>query len=123
MSRQKVEEMQPCPACSDTATMMSHVTVPTTAGECWQVCCIVCAMAGPAAQDRASAAAAWNDMPRDLRWQKKSPTVPGWYWVKLRYMEKPHIAYFNAESLKTLAGPELIDDTLMAGPIPEPVEA
>ena len=39
-------------------------------------------MTGPRKMDRDDAAAAWNALPRPLHWTKKTPTEPGWYFLR-----------------------------------------
>ena len=50
------------------------------------VWCPDCRMQGPAffsaGTARIAAIAAWNGLPRPLRWTQEAPKEPGWYWTK-----------------------------------------
>lgn len=93
----------PCPACGSEHTVVAKNFSPWfTAGS--HVLCIDCQMQGPIACSQreedaitiedlremieptgfeSAAIAAWNRLPRALRWTTEPPKVAGWYWYQL----------------------------------------
>lgn len=102
-------ELKPCPACGSEAII-------TGCGEKRAICKNWdCQLVGPRRLDRDDAAAAWNALPRHLRWTHEQPQVPGWYWF--RNMSKPQIVHLNGVKNRK---PHPADE--WAGPIQEPVK-
>lgn len=69
-------ELKPCPACGSDAIITGCGGVRAICKN-WD-----CQMTGPRKMDRDDAAAAWNALPRHLRWTKEPPTDPGWYFCQ-----------------------------------------
>ena len=69
------EVILPCPACGsiDCECLFAE-------DEMYSVDCVDCSMRGPAERNPDSAIAAWNSLPRSLRWTHEPPKVAGWYW-------------------------------------------
>lgn len=101
-------ELKPCPACGGEAIIISVGGV-RAACKNWD-----CQMKGPRRYARKDAIAAWNTLPRPLRWTKEPPTEPGWYWF--RNLSKPQIVHLNGVKNRK---PHPADE--WAGPIQEPV--
>lgn len=110
------EQLKPCPACRSVNCRliereMSAYVVCDFKG-CW--------MSGPIKEYADSAIAAWNRLPRPLKWTHEPPKVAGWYWWRdvshkgeatTLYMPQPQV-----ERIKTYPGEE------WAAPIPAPLE-
>ena len=71
-------ELKPCPHCGGTDLQI----VETDMTCCIRCCTKGCWLEGPTKEWKASAIAAWNDLPRPLRWTKEPPTEQGWYWFR-----------------------------------------
>lgn len=143
------EKLNPCPACGSKKT--KHIGYEDEYYKKYFVFCIYCGMRGPHCDNRFSAIAAWNSLPRAPRitpndadckgcperrlglvWGTESPTVPGWYWYH-RYFSSPRIVQLMYRGLDTdrltasFAGneeDEWVEDMVgrWAGPIPMPEE-
>lgn len=55
------------------------------------VICPKCGLRGPWGKTRVEAEAAWNDLPRAMRWTKEPPTKPGWYWWREAPRERTYV--------------------------------
>ena len=75
--------------------------------------------------------AAWNKLPRALRWTHEPPKVAGWYWRKETVADRAHVFHFTGrwedygehwESDRVCQLPLILNDNLWAGPIPMPLE-
>lgn len=69
-------ELKPCPYCGSTDV---HIF---TVHETCYVMCYDCLMKSPRRKGKRNTAAAWNTLPRHLRWTKEPPTDSGWYWFR-----------------------------------------
>ena len=108
------EKLLPCPSCgSDRAELTENSAQTMT-----YVWCPNCRMQGPAYfngnLERVAAIAAWNALPRALRWTKEPPTTPGWYWHHMPPAFGTVIEYVDTETWERTPSAE------WAGPIPEP---
>ena len=103
-----------------------------------QLVCLKCGLAGPAVSgqgdDCTAAIAAWNALPRRLRWTREKPTEEGWYWYRDKVTEPimslittlDHKLVMNAYRRYQNALIDRLDgeyDEEWAGPIPEPEDA
>jgi len=73
------EELKPCPICEGQyLNVCSHGET----GKCeWHIECDHCGCACPTeSETEAEAYAAWNALPRRLKWTREKPTKDGWYW-------------------------------------------
>lgn len=122
------EELKPCPACGSTS-----ISLASTKPVCYCVCSY-CNMYGPEAMRQEEAIAAWNALPRRLRWTKEHPTKEGWYWYRDKVTEPimslittlDHQLVMNAYRRYQNALIDRLDgeyDEEWAGPIPDPEEA
>lgn len=126
------EELKPCPCCGGTKSLFFY-DYPTGA---FTVCCANCGMRGPATgYSKDGAIAAWNALPRRLRWTKEKPTKTGFYWwcdkkfvdltASLVGLTASIVAVDveNRESI-IIGAEKVVDFTKVggewAGPIPEP---
>ena len=75
--------------------------------------------------------AAWNALPRALRWTHEPPKVAGWYWRKETAADRAHVFHFTGnwedygekwESDRVCPLPLILNDNLWAGPIPAPID-
>ena len=75
--------------------------------------------------------AAWNKLPRALRWTHEPPKVAGWYWRKETAADRAHVFHFTGnwedygehwESDRVCQLPLILNDNLWAGPIAPPIE-
>lgn len=101
------EKLKPCPGCGCTHL---HFEIGIFRVSCGGDCL----MKGPKKDSMEDAIAAWNALPRPLRWTKELPTEPGWYWF--RNLSKPQIVHLNGVKDRK---PHPADE--WAGPIQEPV--
>ena len=141
------EKLNPCPACGSKKT--KHIGYEDEYYKKYFVFCIYCGMRGPHCDNRFSAIAAWNSLPRAPRitpndadckgcperrlglvWGTESPTVPGWYWQRLIGRENTcTMAWITLEN-KKLRCKSMFGDRYLtrfkgfewAGPIPIPEE-
>ena len=121
-------KLKPCPYCNGKADKWIE-------DACVYYVCTYCNLRGPdffveKANSEEQAAAAWNALPRHLRWTTDTPTEPGWYFV--RYKGKvticradypkgsPYMTYRVVGSPGAWMMDEHSDE--WAGPIPEPQE-
>lgn len=58
----------------------------------YSVLCHDCNMRGPAKDTVKEAIAAWDNLPREMRFKPEDPTVSGWYWW-MNDMAVPSIAH------------------------------
>jgi len=120
-------ELKPCPVCEGKAAFCE------LEGRMF-VECLSCNMRGPTLSLNArnlpgmdatgAVVAAWNALPRRLRWTRERPTKEGWYWYKHDDGQRIigrlfhgglHFPGGNFNSLKDMPGE-------WAGPIPVPEE-
>lgn len=75
--------------------------------------------------------AAWNKLPRALRWTHEPPKVAGWYWRKETAADRAHVFHFTGnwedygehwESDRVCQLPLNLNGNLWAGPIAPPIE-
>ena len=141
----------PCPACGSASVQLMTSYSPWFT-QAFHVLCIDCQMQGPIAcsqreedaidiQDleclagstgfEAAAIAAWNALPRALRWTHEPPNVAGWYWRKETAADRAHVFHFTGnwedygehwESDRVCQLPLNLNGNLWAGPIPPPIE-
>ena len=114
------EVILPCHACGgDDTTAWEYVV------------CKQCYARGPICKTREDAIAAWNAMPRALRWTHEPPKVAGWYWRKETVADRAHVFHFTGnwedygehwESDRVCQLPLILNDNLWAGPIAPPIE-
>ena len=135
------EQLKPCPACGSASVQLMTSYSPWFT-QAFHVLCIDCQMQGPIAcsqreedaidiQDleclagstgfEAAAIAAWNTIPRALRWTNEPPKVAGPYYVRPREnidkpWSKPRIV-----SIKTLTIAQS-EYWQFAGPIAPPID-
>ncbi len=110
------EVILPCHACGgdDTAA--------------WEyVVCKQCYARGPICKTREVAIAAWNTLPRALRWTHEPPKVAGWYWCTDvdRTQGYPIVSHYDEWAIESVL-PGLNDGKirfLWAGPLRRPLEA
>lgn len=115
-----MSELKPCPACGSEAVI-------TGCGGLRAICKNWdCQMTGPRKMDRDDAAAAWNALPRPLRWTKEPPTEPGVYWLrKDSSVDVVKVYRENGELFVLYHGNDEdwdLPEGEWAGPIQEPVE-
>ena len=145
------EQLKPCPACGSASVQLMTSYSPWFT-QAFHVLCIDCQMQGPIAcsqreedaidiQDleclagstgfEAAAIAAWNALPRALRWTHEPPKVAGWYWRKETAADRAHVFHFTGnwedygerwESDRVCQLPLILNDNLWAGPIAPPIE-
>ena len=111
------EVILPCPACGGNDL------------GCWEfVVCKDCEMRGPRDVDESAAIAAWNALPRALRWTKETPNVAGkMYLAKgldlivyvLKTIEVNGVLYAQFPDGKECRMSYFFE---WAGPIPAPIE-
>ena len=116
------EELKPCPACGSISISLASTT------PVYYCVCSYCNMYGPESIRQEEAKAAWNALPRRLRWTKEKPTKNGWYWWRtgggcnLRGI----VSVCIETDIMVLAGGiyKYLSQTTgeWAGPIPEPEE-
>ena len=121
------EELKPCPYCaSDTCECFP------VKDSMFQVACSECFMRGPRYASQNEAIAAWNALPRRLKWTKEKPTIAGFYWWRLEegcyqhirkvvyvgYTKRWIVSMYNSDVFENLDD----NDGEWAGPIPEPEE-
>ena len=120
------EVILPCPACgsNDSECIFGE-------DEMYSVDCGNCAMRGPAERNPDAAIAAYNTIPRALRWTNEPPKVAGWYWRKETAADRAHVFHFTGnwedygerwESDRVCQLPLILNDNLWAGPIALPIE-
>ena len=70
-------EVMPCPECgsTDILTISGHIS-----SFRWWVRCCGCGRQGSCCKTEEDAIAAWNKLPRAIRWTHEPPKVAGWYW-------------------------------------------
>lgn len=105
------EELKPCPACGSISISLAY-----TKPVCYCVCSY-CNMYGPESMSQEEAKAAWNALPRRLKWTNEKPTQEGWYWHHIPPAFGTVIEYYDPE----ISDSETIGE--WAGPIPEPEES
>ena len=140
----------PCPACGSEHTVVAKNFSPWfTAGS--HVLCIDCQMQGPIACSQreedaitiedlremieptgfeSAAIAAWNRLPRALRWTHEPPKVAGWYFQRAMGKEKTQRIAFVSATLSGLhckcgcSSRPLAHwvEFEWAGPIPPPID-
>ena len=75
--------------------------------------------------------AAWNKLPRALRWTHEQPKVAGWYWRKETVADRAHVFHFTGnwedygehwESDRVCQLPLNLNGNLWAGPIAPPID-
>ena len=75
--------------------------------------------------------AAWNKLPRALRWTHEPPKVAGWYWRKETVADRAHVFHFTGnwedygehwESDRVCQLPLNLNGNLWAGPISPPID-
>ena len=75
--------------------------------------------------------AAWNALPRALRWTHEPPKVAGWYWRKETVADRAHVFHFTGnwedygehwESDRVCQLPLNLNGNLWAGPISAPID-
>lgn len=113
------EKLKPCPACgAPYPRMVEHETFAYVACDT-----IGCCLSGPLAETEEGAARKWNTLaryPRPLRWSKKPPKEPGWYWnMRQGYPKEMTISWYSETRLANLYTD---GKDIWAGPIPEPEE-
>lgn len=90
-----------------------------------QVTCRNCGMEGPEFCGPNEIVAAWNTLPRALRWTAEPPKVAGWYWYSMGYGHTVCLLVC-ADGKAKLGKDHFTDSELLggkwAGPIPAPVE-
>lgn len=113
------EEVNPCPFCGEEEALALY---DYPAGS-FAVSCANCGFRGPATgYSESDAIAAWNALPRRLRWTGNKPTEPGWYCY--RYPDgKWAIGYLRGNCITFPGGEYLYLDNApgeFAGPIKTP---
>ena len=84
------EVILPCPACAKDRADPAH----RHHGQ-YSVICPDCYMLGPSCGTQQAAIAAWNAMPRALRWTHEPPKVAGWYWMRQQGESFDLIQHYN----------------------------
>ena len=119
-------ELNPCPICSSLSVGLCPGEDEITHEIYNQAFCTGCGVSGPRVfADEISSIAAWNSMPRALRWTHEPPKVAGWYWFSVC---KGHAVCILvcADGKAKLAKDHFTDAELLggewAGPIPTPLE-
>lgn len=116
------EELKPCPCCG----IDDEVGIVFRNGRSY-VYCDKCNMDGPEGDNDDAAVAAWNALPRRLKFTKEKPKE-GWYWLR-KAGKKPEVVnvdrgrYVMGYSYGAPLSDEMFDDVEWAGPIPEPEDA
>ena len=120
------EVILPCPACGKDRADPAH----RHHGQ-YSVICPDCYMLGPSCGTQQAAIAAWNSLPRALRWTHEPPKVAGWYWRKETAADRAHVFHFTGnwedygehwESDRVCQLPLNLNGNLWAGPIYPPID-
>ena len=121
-------KLKPCPSCGHRQPALLGY------GDTYYVECVHCYLCGPRFDYDKDAAAAWNALPRHLRWTSETPTEPGWYWYRRtdgggRSVVMLYNAYLDGRMCvyrypeKPVPAKNFCNgDVEWAGPIPEPQE-
>lgn len=131
------EELKPCPYCGGNSGIRREPKYDTPIQkqngfemlEAFSVHCDKCEMRSSVAIGANKAIAAWNALPRRLKFTKEKPTKPDYYWNKDGKMLRiGEIMELSGSLFCHFAGenePQLLDliDGEWAGPIPEPMGA
>ena len=106
------EVISPCPACGGNDL------------GCWEfVVCKNCEMRGPRDVDESAAIAAWNALPRALRWTHEPPKVAGPFFLRdTRHKEEAGIVHISSQQVTRLADKGPSPFIQYAGPIPSPID-
>lgn len=125
-------ELKTCPVCGK--------PVELEGGQSWHdqhrflIKCYECGCSRVSDTDKDECVRRWNALPRPLRWTKKSPTEPGWYFFRGNipgYHENNPPVYVDVHQNKVvlvrraswvLSNLIIKYDIEWAGPIQEPVE-
>ena len=135
-------ELKPCPACGSTSVQLMTSYSPWFT-QAFHVLCIDCQMQGPIAcsqreedaigiQDleclagstgfEAAAIAAWNTLPRALRWTHEPPKVAGFYFLKMA-SGTISMVYLSEQDIKDKDWHGCVGQWVsIAGPIPAPID-
>ena len=126
-----MENLLPCPVCG--------APVKITGGDEWHnqhefwICCEnrkECGCVRVGDTEREECIRRWNNIPRALTWTKKTPTVPGVYWLKAHIVSivevcldcnRKLIVLFPGSDEYTPLG--LLKECEWCGPIPQPQDA
>ena len=124
------EELKPCPFCGGRGEIrqerdkyistFNETTRMTKIAQALSVHCEKCEMQGPVSIGKDKAIAAWNALPRRVKWTREKPTQEGWYWHHQGLGFGTVIEYIDLE-IGIPGG--VLEDELWAGPIPEPEES
>lgn len=124
--------LKPCPYCQSDNVCISISPEMQDGRRFYYGFCYDCTMATPEVSNEEGegiaeeqAAAAWNALPRRLRWTTDLPTELGWYWCRSNVQPKDAAIVFVKDGAFEL-DEELIEAASLrfqwAGPIPEPQE-
>ena len=123
------EELKPCPICGG-----SNLSICDHGGMVHHEYRIECNYSGcsclTGVRTKEEAIAAWNALPRRLRWTKERPTKTGFYWWRnTAFDSMATIVAVDIENRASIiiGSEKVVDFTKVsgewAGPIPEPEEA
>ncbi len=121
------EVILPCPACGsrECESVVCTISADEHQSLHYNVECDGCYASGPVLDRESDAIAAWNSLPRALRWTNEPPRVAGWYWFSIG---KRHAVCLLvcADGKAKLAKDHFTDADMLggewAGPIAPPVE-
>lgn len=130
-------KLKPCPYCQSERVFINNSPEQKDGLRDYYAICYNCSMAGPEVSNEEGegiaeeqAAAAWNALPRRLRWTNETPTEAGWYFSRVNSIVNVVLLGGSAEELCVLDGGKLCPvggfshgrTVEWAGPIPEPQE-
>ena len=127
------EVILPCPACGsrECESVVCTISADEHQSLHYNVECDGCYASGPVLDRESDAIAAWNSLPRALRWTHEPPKVAGWYWRKETVADRAHVFHFTGnwedygehwESDRVCQLPLNLNGNLWAGPISPPID-
>ena len=123
------EVILPCPACGsrECESVVCTISADEHQSLHYNVECDGCYASGPVLDRKSDAIAAWNSLPRAIRWTHEPPKVAGWYWWRISKGQNVNTIQIWSRSgvLGHCFDTEFITDLNRgewAGPIAPPVE-
>ena len=119
------EVILPCPACGsrECESVVCTISADEHQSLHYNVECDGCYASGPILDREADAIAAWNKLPRALRWTHELPKVTGTFFVRdIRYKEEAGLVYISSQQAARLLDKGPSPFIQYAGPVPAPIE-